>query len=262
MGAGAAEPRFTRPLGYAVDVVNLDDCSVGDVCTDYWETVRGAFGSDDTWTYVRFSSGTPSDYSLRVAPKDEPAILLSGADGVVVKDVEVFASHRGIELTQHSDNSLVDHVLVRHSPVRIMIRSGSGNNTIRNVEATLDFFGDPEFGAYRFSMIEAIDNHTTQARRRYLYGAYKTVQGTASSDDAGVVVDYGAGAGNIIENCNIHHGLRGIDLNAVESNGLVTAQWNYVANPSGQKTHPYRDINILSSIVCVTMPLYFASNEA
>jgi len=32
--------------------------------------------------------------------------------------------------------------------------------------------------------------------------------------------------------------------------------------PSGQKTHPYRDINILSSIVCVTMPLYFASNEA
>ena len=31
---------------------------------------------------------------------------------------------------------------------------------------------------------------------------------------------------------------------------------------SGQKTHPYCYINILPSIVCVTMPLYFASNEA
>ena len=31
---------------------------------------------------------------------------------------------------------------------------------------------------------------------------------------------------------------------------------------SGQKTHPYCDINILTSIVCVTMPLYFSSNEA
>jgi len=30
----------------------------------------------------------------------------------------------------------------------------------------------------------------------------------------------------------------------------------------GQKTHPYRDINILSSIVCVTMFLKFASDEA
>ena len=30
----------------------------------------------------------------------------------------------------------------------------------------------------------------------------------------------------------------------------------------GQKTNPYRDINILSSIVCVTMPLKFASDEA
>jgi hypothetical protein len=29
-----------------------------------------------------------------------------------------------------------------------------------------------------------------------------------------------------------------------------------------QKTHPYRDINILASIVRVTTPLYFASNEA
>ena len=32
--------------------------------------------------------------------------------------------------------------------------------------------------------------------------------------------------------------------------------------PSGQNTHPYGDINILPSIVCVTTPLYFASNEA
>jgi len=32
--------------------------------------------------------------------------------------------------------------------------------------------------------------------------------------------------------------------------------------PCGQKTHPCLDINILASMVCVTMPLYFASNEA
>ena len=30
----------------------------------------------------------------------------------------------------------------------------------------------------------------------------------------------------------------------------------------GQKTHPHLDINILPAIVRVTMPLYFASNEA
>ena len=32
--------------------------------------------------------------------------------------------------------------------------------------------------------------------------------------------------------------------------------------PCGQKTHPYRDINILSSIVCITMPLKLPSDEA
>ena len=35
-----------------------------------------------------------------------------------------------------------------------------------------------------------------------------------------------------------------------------------VYTPCSQKTHPYRDINILPSIVRVTTPLCFASNEA
>ena len=35
-----------------------------------------------------------------------------------------------------------------------------------------------------------------------------------------------------------------------------------VLYPSGQKTHPYRDINMLPSIVRGTTPLYFASYEA
>jgi hypothetical protein len=34
-----------------------------------------------------------------------------------------------------------------------------------------------------------------------------------------------------------------------------------LSNTCSQKTHPCFDINILPSIVCVTMPLYFASNE-
>ena len=33
-------------------------------------------------------------------------------------------------------------------------------------------------------------------------------------------------------------------------------------NPCSKKIHPCFDINILPSIVCVTMPLNFASNEA
>ena len=32
--------------------------------------------------------------------------------------------------------------------------------------------------------------------------------------------------------------------------------------PSGQNTHPYRDINMLPSIAGVATPLYFASYEA
>ena len=62
------------------------------------------------------------------------------------------------------------------------------------------------------------------------------------------------------QGCRLHHNCSG------KHTGFLTTALHLIMPldkyPPSQKTHPYRDINMLPSIVGVATPLYFASYEA
>ncbi len=186
--------------------------AIPDVIINWWDGIEAVWGYcvETNITYIRFRDGdNPNGMNIKAYENGnsmwssvKPGISLYYRSNIIIRNFHVRGAHHSISLYLGGNNIIEDNYLT-NGYARIGLYGETSNNTIRNNNMTMNYYGYDSLGAGS-NGLEHI-----HGVRRHIYSEFKYTFGVSTSHDNCIRMGI-AGDNNEIYGNNMYKGLLGI----------------------------------------------------